>query len=142
VTVVTQEELQGVARTLTRGQLDRYLKSRQAGDSPRLALVIATRQFPAVNRKEEMWRLKDSSQQQGRKALRSGHYMETMADPAAVKQHGSDPRAYVESMKEARELAERRGLQIIDRAEIEADLNDPARNGEPVEEDECLATVM
>jgi hypothetical protein len=45
-------------------------------------------------------------------------------------------------MKEARELAARRGLQIIDRADIEADLNDPARNGEPVEEDECLATVM
>ena len=117
---VTANERETVACVLTEGQTADYLAMRDRGTSHNLALICLTRHAPGIRCPDKRLRLTDSSSMLGRKALRTGQYMDALARPEVVKRLGSDPGAYVDSRREAERRATELGLEIVDRADIES----------------------
>lgn len=103
--MTTEEaELQG----LTDEQRAHYERVRAHGESHGWALMVATRTFPGVTRRDERWRGTQDGKRMGVRGVR-GKYQPGLAE------YPGDPHAFCESMGDARRRAEQIGAKITDR---------------------------
>lgn len=102
-----ERELSAARAELAGGQLEHYMRCRDRGTSHALAMVLASRRAPLVNRRDERWRLTDEKAT-FRRRVPKGKYQ------AGLARYPGDPEAFVSSMGDAKKVAARRGLQILD----------------------------
>jgi len=91
-------------------QLARYHNARARGDSHKWAIMVATDSWPRIATRDNRWGLAQDGRQMGVKGVR-GKYQPALAE------YPGDPRAFCESMGDARRRAAQLGVTITDRPE-------------------------
>ena len=92
---------------LTEEQQAEYDAAIGRGESHNIAEIVASGKPPGMDLKDERWRLGDERAEWG-KEVPKGKYQSGLA------RYPGDPEAFVSSRADARRLAQKRGLRIID----------------------------
>ena len=94
------------ARLDPKVDLEHYLRARSKGTGHNLAIIIASRAAPAMDRQDERWGTKRDPEAQARGINAVGKYQ------AGLARFPGDPQAVVSSRGDARRVAEKNGWTI------------------------------